>query len=271
MSEVNHNQANRTAYQGIESLDSFSNQKELDRYRKYRINRYVPVIEFIKQFSEDNKKQNVIEVGSGSSALLYSIYESGLLNRGVGVEMSTSRYLFAEAWKMDKNYIAIENINSDFCSFVAEEESADWYIVIDNTFTYLEPENIRYPHALLQQAKTALKRGGLLLLDFINYAKREKGRDYQQWTAFPDSDPYSYGVYSNCIDKDGYNQSTSIYIKRDGTESRKVEFSCVYTRAEIEGLLSTNGFKVEKVFSDFLGNNFEPNESDRMVVLARKF
>jgi SAM-dependent methyltransferase len=201
---------------------------------------------------------------------LYGLLEAGLLSNGTGIELSASRYEFAEAWKADLGAAGIKNINQDFTNVRMDSDVADWYVVIDNTFTYLEPESPDFPQCLLQQAYSILKPGGFLLLDLINYAKREKGMDYQQWVKFPESDPYIYGLYSNEIGSNNHNKSTSIYIKRDGTESHHVIFSRVYRQSEIEDLVSRHSFKVEKVFSDFLENNFEPAESDRMVVLARK-
>ena len=151
-----------------------------------------------------------------------------------------------------------------------DSDVADWYVVIDNTFTYLEPESPDFPQCLLQQAYFTLMPGGFLLLDFINYAKREKGKDYQQWINFPESDPHIYGLYSNKIGSNNYNQSTSIYIKRDGTESRKVEYSRVYTLDEISNLIRSMNFTVEGIFGSFNFDPFHENSSERLVIIAQK-
>jgi SAM-dependent methyltransferase len=270
MSELVASQANRNAYSDIENMASFTEQDELQRYREYRIKRYQPVVGFVSRHNQNARHQHFVEIGSGSSALLYALYKAGLLASGTGIELSTSRHNFAQAWKEEHGYSVIENINADFSEITLGQEATDWYIVIDNTFTYLEPENRDFPDQILEQPYSCLKKGGRLLLDFINYAKREVGRDYQQWVVFPESDPYSYGLYSNRIDSDGFNQSISIYIKRDGTESQKVEYSGVYSQADIEQLVMAKGFVVESIHADFNGSGFQPDTSDRLVLLAIK-
>ena len=73
MPENDTNQTNRSAYNDTEKLANFSDTQELARYRQYRINRYSPVVRLIEKWSQGSSGLNVVEVGSGSSALLYSL------------------------------------------------------------------------------------------------------------------------------------------------------------------------------------------------------
>ncbi len=208
-------------------------------------------------------------MGSGSSALLYAFAEAGRLAKGIGIELSESRSKFAEAWKRDGDYSMVTNMNGDFSGVGVDEAAWDWFVVIDNTFTYLYPENALYPTGLLEKAMRSLKAGGYLLLDFINYAKREPDNEIRHWVAYAENDPYAYGLYSHKI-SNGINLSESIFVKRGGGESRKLEESKVYSLQEISTLVASCGFEVDSVFATFDEQPFVEKESERLVVLARK-
>jgi SAM-dependent methyltransferase len=262
---------NFNAYNSIEALDSFKSASEINSYRARRLARYIPVSNFIaKRASEQFDKYSVIEVGSGSSTLLYQLEIMGMLRQGVGVELSKSRFDFAERWKYEEGYDNVKNVNSNFASFEFSQATFDWFIVIDNTFTYLYPEDADYPHILLRQAAGALRSGGRILLDFINYDKRLPNIELQQWNVFPEADPFSHGLYSHKI-VDGINTTESIFIRRNGgDESRKIELSKVYSLSGISKLLRACDLHVSEVFASFNEDSYLPETSDRLIVVAEK-
>lgn len=260
---------NIRAYENAESLRNFSDRGQIVAYRKARLERYQPVVDFVLKRLGVILPASFLEIGSGSSALLYALASRNLLQHGLGIELSQSRHEFAQLWREDDGFHAVENVNQNFANVDLRPSRYDWCIVIDNTFTYLYPEDPQYPIELLRRARLALKAGGRVLLDFFNYARRETGIDYRQWIAFPESDPFSYGLYSNQI-ADGINCAESIFIKRDGTESRKREFSKVYSLADMDKLLAQCGFWVAEVFSGFDERPFVADSSERLVIVAAK-
>lgn len=262
---------NIRAYEAVESIENFASFDEIVAYRKRRVERYAPVVNFVAKRSKSQPfGLSVVEVGSGSSALLYGIAEKRELKCGIGIELAQSRFDFAERWKLDDGYHAVTNINQNFASVDLESSAFDWFIVIDNTFTYLYPEDTSYPEQLLRQAFNALRPGGRVLLDFINYAKRKPDVNVQQWNEFPKSDPFSFGLYAHKI-SNGINATERIFIKRDdGGVSRKLELSKVYSLDEISELLSECGFEVSEVFSDFNEEPYHANSSERLVVVAER-
>jgi hypothetical protein len=84
--------ANLQAYSDIENIKAFSTRLELEDYRNNRLNRYDMVVEVIKKISQHSFPLSVTKIGSGSSALLYSMLSKGVLTKGIGVELSTSRH-----------------------------------------------------------------------------------------------------------------------------------------------------------------------------------
>jgi hypothetical protein len=262
------NHINLQAYNSIELLSAYKTKESLKGYRNSRLSRYQPHAEFILNRSS-GKPVSMIEIGSGSSVLLYKIAQKTMLTKAMGVELSKSRSEFAEQWKKDEGYEMVENVNKNFVDVEMGTELWDWFVVIDNTFTYLFPEDPNYPSLLLKKALDGLNKGGRIIIDFINYARRMPDIEYKSWSAFTANDPYSYGLYSNKI-TDGINRSESIFIKRDGSESNKIELCKVYSLEQLTTLLSTHGFTVDEVFATFDEHAFIAGESERLMVVARK-
>ncbi len=258
---------NRHAYVGIEQVSGYADRESLLEYRRGRLVKYAPVVDFL--VARSAAPISVVEIGSGSSALLYALAQAGRLHQGLGIELSPSRHEFAELWKQDDGVANVTNLNASFDECAMAAATWDWLVVVDNTFTYLAPEDAGYPAQLLRQAFAALKDDGRVLLDFINYARRVPGTDYRQWARYPDTDPYSFGLYSNKIEA-GVNHCESIFIKRDGSEWHKREQSQVYPLAELAALLGSCGFVVQEVFAMFDGEAYVESESDRLLVVAGK-
>lgn len=260
-------ESNRVAYDGIEQISSFASEEALRGYRRARIAKYKAAVEFMSLRSP--AATAVLEVGSGSSALLYALAQAGCLREGLGIELSRSRHEFAERWKRDEGETRVTNVNGSFDEVEMASSRWDWFAVIDNTFTYLYPEDASYPAQLLGKAFKTLNREGRVLLDVINYAKRVPGVDYRQWAQFADTDPYAFGLYSSRVEN-GINSDESIFIKRDGSQWRKREQSKVYSLTELTSLLESCGFVVDEVFGNLAEQPYAALESDRLVVVAGK-
>ena len=259
---------NLQAYNAIERLSAYETREILNEYRNSRVLRYQPHVDFILEHS-GGKPISLIEIGSGSSALLYTIAKRNMLTKAMAVELSKSRFEFAEQWKQDEGYSMVENVNDNFANVNMRDSEWDWFIVIDNTFTYLFPENPEYPALLLDKAFKCLKPGGRIIIDFINYAHRLPDVEYKSWSAFTENDPFSYGLYSNKINN-GVNRSESVFIKRDGTESKKTELSKVYSLDKLSAILLQHGFAVSEVFATFDKQIFLADSSERLMVVAKK-
>jgi hypothetical protein len=262
------NSINLQAYNTIELLSAYETSESLNEYRNARMLRYQTHADFILDRS-GGQPVSLIEIGSGSSVLPYTIAKRNMLLRAKAVELSRSRYEFAEQWKKDEGYNMVENVNDNFVNVQMGESEWDWFIVIDNTFTYLFPEDAEYPALLLDKAFKCLKPGGQIIIDFINYARRSHDVEYKSWSAFTENDPYSYGLYSNKI-TGGINRSESIFIKRDKSESKKIELSKVYSLEQLSAILLLHGFSVEEVFETFDKQEFICESSERLMVVAKK-
>ena len=249
-------------------MENFTNHDEVVSYREKRKNRYADFIFWMNDLF--TKPVSVIEIGSGSSALLYSMNDAQILGSGVGVEISPARHNFAEIWKQDEGISNGNNMNNDFSNIEFEDEASDLFVVIDDTFSYLKPEDASYPTLLLDKAWKSLVKGGVIIIDIINYHRNESGDERRFWNQFSEDDPFQFGLYEKNI-IDNVNHSKSIFIARDGSIDIKIDLSYVYSKEALTKLMESSGFVVEGVFSNFRQAPYLPETSERLVVLAKKF
>jgi hypothetical protein len=73
----------------------------------------------------------VVEVVAGNGKLLFLLEQEGLLDEGIGYELSSSRVLFSNEFAKLLNYSKISNINSDFLNQDFEHNSVDLVIAVD--------------------------------------------------------------------------------------------------------------------------------------------
>ena len=263
---------NYHSYANVETLDHYSTIDERETRWIERQIHYKSHINFFKR-KTCGKTIRAVEIGSGSSILLYSLAELNIMIDGVGIELAKRRWEFAEKWKTDKNIMQVKNINNNFKNVKLKRGYYDYYICIDNTFSYLYPENPKYPELMLQQANESLVPNGYLLLDFINFLPIiRKTRNGKSWSKFSDTDKYSYGLYDREYHlSENIIKTKKIYLLRDeNIEEIHNEISYVYTLDSINKVLSNNGFVVKEIYSDFEENIFDEEVSQRLVVLASK-
>jgi len=61
-----------------------------------------------------------------------------------------------------------------------------------------------------------------------------------------------------------------IIITRKGIEKSYYESVRAYTKEELLSFFNNNGLKVECIYGNYLGNNFEEESSPRIIIIAQK-
>lgn len=263
------NNTNFKSYSQIENIANFKDQAEINEYRKKRFIMWEKAVNFLGKFREANQKWSVYEIGSGNSGLLYSLDARGWLTAGVGIEYSQTRHEFAELWKKQDNYTRITNLQGDFAMVELEPMAFDLCLVIDNTFSYLAPENAAYPEILLQQASQRLKTHGRIVIDFHNYNMLVPGQPQRSWSRFPDTDPFRWGLYENLVEN-GVNTGSYIYVRPDGSQDSRVEHSQVYSLQDMESFFEKHGFALECHYGGWDESAYDAKTSKRLLVVAKK-
>lgn len=264
---------NFQAYEDVEQIQDFDSIQDIELYRNERLGMYEDHLSYVQSISDiRGKKLNIVDIGSGSSALLFKLANEKLINKGVGVEIAHSRYQFAEKWKSDLNNKSIHNINSNFEEVNLKECFYDIIFCIDNTFSYFHPEDNQYPSLFIKKAWQWLNKGGLLIFEMHNYKTIiEKMNDniLYFWKKNKTSNNFNYSLYKYNYDKNKNHITTySKYLSKSIIKEKK-EVSYVYDTKIINNLID-NKFKIDNIFSDFNLNQHNEKCSDDMVIICSK-
>lgn len=263
------NDLNYKAYENIEDLSNYKSDLELELYRNERLKLYSTHVNFIKNnITVDSLR--VVEVGSGSSALLYALEKSNMLTESsLGIEFSNSRYKFAERWREDCSFKNVNNVNNDFSKVDIATAYYDLFLIVDNTFSYLDSENSLYPQICVNKAYESLKENGKLIIEVHNFSKiidaMSKDNISYFWKENAKSNPFSYSLYKyNYIPDTNRLITESVYISRENKIQVKKEIAYVYTIDSLNQLFNGK-FMIDGVFQDYHCNEFTSDSSDMVV------
>lgn len=267
---------NLSAYETVESMANYATDEDLDRYRALLLEKSRPTLDFIATHVGARDPLAVVEFCSGSSRLLYSLERRGLLDRGYGIEVSPSRYGFAESWKRDLNFDRTTNFHRPAGDFVFPHDGIDLVILIDGAMSYIYPSDTGLPERIIENSRENLRPGGALLLesavmDGETEAFIRRHGCHRTYISGDDRDPFSFALYQT----EPVNwpakvfKNTSSYIDRaTGGCTVKEELYKYFGADELTTLLGDRGFSVSH-FSSFGGEPFTES-SDTLVTLAIK-
>ncbi len=155
----------KTGYEGFESPESFPTTKSLQDYRRLLLQKTERQVAFIARHL-GRRNLRVIDFGSGNGRLLVALALEGMLDLGIGVEISQSRVAFAQQWTADLNLNSIvHNVSADALEFANFERGTfDLSVCITGAFGYFKPIRERAPVELLNKMRVAVIPGGHLLM-----------------------------------------------------------------------------------------------------------
>ena len=131
---------NLSAYNDVENQCNFSE----DSFKKYcdeKLESCSKHSQFIQKHCVDNEvlwNGKVCEIGSGNSKLLYRLENDNLLHEGVGLEISSSRYKFAEKFKSYVGSQKVKNLNKNVFD-TTPLSNFDIVIGVDIVFQLITP------------------------------------------------------------------------------------------------------------------------------------
>jgi len=233
---------NLIAYDNYETIDS---KEAIEKYRKEKINGVKGSIEFIQNIflKKQIDKLNVLEIGSGNSKVLYALEEHAILNSGIGIEVSKSRFEFAEKWKRDMNFNKTTNINKNIFDINFEKiKNIDLCIGFDLVFQFFLPMGENFDYNILKKIYNSLKTDGVLILELSNLTQM---KNKKTWDEFYEPDPWRFSLWNCQYDEEKeFLQWDKYFIHR--TEAKIDKTSIVlkqYSKKQIETLLKSVGFK----------------------------
>jgi SAM-dependent methyltransferase len=220
-------------YEGYERLDSFTSE-QLEKYRMMLLEKTKPQTEFIRRHVP-NAPLNVVEIGSGNGRLLISLGLAGLLNSGVGYDISLSRTQFANRWATDMDQYLNAGISFVQRDIVTAPPSPqkDLAICITGCFQYfysIAPEAPRNVLRWMNCAKYKL---------FELYKRPPMGRT---WKKLPEGDRWAY-ILDEYVDNSDWVEHTKVFIDRNGKEDVRRENLGYYTMSGFLGNLERAGYR----------------------------
>ncbi len=250
---------NLYAYDEVENLDNFTDV-EFESYCKDKLMTCIEHCDFLLSHCiNESWTGRVCEIGSGNSKLLYSLEKKELLEFGYGIEISTSRYLFAEKFKQYLSSNKVNNINKNIFD-LEPLVNMDVVIGVDIVFQLIAPV---YPNAeldLLSWIYGSMKSQGHLVLelwDFEHILQQLSltNNDLELKEHFDASDPFE-SVLANIkqnAEKDIVWEKK--FIKR--SDKSISEFNNIlrpYSSQQITRVLEDAGFENINIYSKWSEN-----------------
>lgn len=266
----------KTGYEGFERLENFPTAESLDAYRKHLLDKTAAQVAFIaKQLGK--RPLRVFEIGSGNGRLLVALALRGMLERGIGIDISQSRIRFAQRWISDLGISSIQTAAADaltFDDFAAGD--FDLAACITGAFGYLRAIRETAPAEVLGKMRRSLRDGGKALLELYQMPASRKqmlrlgGGRFRTWQPLPPEDRFAY-----YLDDFEYWQDLNvlrhgkIFIARDGSiDAGREEVLTYYTRKTLSRVMNDCGFEKPRFWSDFEGAAYREGQSAALVALA---
>lgn len=267
--------SNLRAYTNIEQLTNYKNAVELNNYRQHLLKKSQEQANYIKSYF--NHKIKVFEACAGNSRLLYKLYLNSALEEAEGVEISTSRFDFAQDWKNEFPGANVVNVCANIIEYQAKKEYYDIAVCITGAFGYFYPIDNSYPEKLLNKLYDLIRVDGYILLELyqhskdIEFCRMGKNNEINRWVELPKSDPFrfylsKYIFYEkeNCLD------CREIFIRRDGyIDDTKNEVLKIYSMDEINKMLIKSGFEIKDIHGEWNKEKYD-NRSEKLIIMAKK-
>ncbi len=263
---------NLTAYNEVEQLKNFTDET-FRNYCNDKLNGCNKHLDFLQKLFPNNSKLSVCEVGSGNSKLLYALEKEKMISDAVGIEISHSRYLFAEKFKEYMHSKKVRNINKNIFE-VKDIQNCDLIIGCDIVMQLISPLARNAEYDFLRWCYNGLKKDGVLVIELMTFESILKQLEYNDdvlniWQEFPKSDPFEYvlsKIYLNGSNDINWDKT---FLKRNSIE--KSFFNNIlrpYLKKDIKELLLKNGFTNIHFFEKWSEN--DDTLDDEYIVTATK-
>ena len=254
------------SFEGVEALQGFTDLGQLNSYRQARLSQMRLRSDWLVELVTRSKSCSILDIGAGSSALLYSAEESGKLSYGIAIEPALSRHVFAEKWKEDCGFQKVTNLHGYFDD-VPITRTVDLVSCLDNTLSYILAQDVNGAISrLLVRAGAWLVDDGFLVIEVLDYGRRPL---WKKRVEMEQSDRFLYAEYLIKLQDDGTVYSESVYLPRNKSSSiKKVDAAAYVPPAKLMEELKTAGFIVHLVPDALPWVGLE--DFPRTVIVARK-
>jgi len=228
------------SFEGVEDITTFANADTIEAYRANRLNKVALHGDWLARQTSRPKPFVVVDVGAGSSCLLYSFANAGNLSHGIAIEPARSRHAFAERWRLDGHYENVENLCTTLDQIPPRRASADMVLCLDNTLSYMYSQDDLYPQIVATTAAEWLRPGGILVIEVLDYASMPR---YEQQIETPEDPRFRSSSYYIELLPDGtVISTTTVYPRNSDTPIKKRDGAKCVRRESLAQHLKDTGF-----------------------------
>jgi len=269
-------EAYKTGYEGFEVPENFPTETALADYRQLLVAETGRETAFIARHL-GHRKLRIMDLGSGNGRLLVTLGLEGMVEFGLGVEISRSRVAFAQQWVRDLGLQDIQWVAADVLDFNEFEAGAfDIVTCLGDVFSYFRAVRKAAPAEMLVRTRTALVRDGCLLLHIYQMSKEREqmlalsGGRLRVWRPLPPEDRFAYYLSElDYVAEERMLTHRKTFIGRDGSiDDGRMEVMGYHSRAELLQLLNNGGFHRIQLYADFDDAPIGEEEPGMLVALA---
>lgn len=246
----------------------FNSQLYLDLYKHRDTNDAKKIISLISKNITLPKGSKVLDLACGSGR--HSILFAGKGYNVLGIDLSG--YLIKQAEKITKlkypQYSERLKFEIKDMRDISHKNEFDLIVNLFSSFGYFDTDKENY--RVVNGVSKALKKGGFFFFDFLNSQYLKKNLI-----------PYDvklrnhYGVIQVREINNGFVKKNIFFIKNNNKSSYPVinnfyEKIKLYSLKDFRIFFNKAGLKIIKVFGNYSGKNYNPSDSERLIILARK-
>jgi len=219
-------------------------QEEADMFIKNLVNHLAPL-----------KNSLMLDLACGKGR--YSIALNRMGYHVTGIDLSQRKI---EAAKKHQNSTLTFAVND--MRMPLEPNKYDYVFNLFTSFGYFDNEEEN--KIVLTNVYTSLKKGGLFVLDYVNGEKAAKHLMEQEKCCIKGVDfNIKRYVKNRLIIKE-------VNIKDGEGECSFSEKVSIFSETKLKGYITGCGFEITETFGDYQLNQFDPVNSDRLIIISRK-
>jgi precorrin-6B methylase 2 len=213
---------------------------------------------FIKNNCLQNLKNNkVCEIGSGNGKLLIAMDLDGIVSKAIGIEISESRFNFAEKFRKQYQSKNVSFINDDLFK-VSPLNNFDLIFGVDIVFQLLSALSEKAEKQTLDWIYDSLKPNGSILLELREFKSTLHVLDTQHdginrtWEKFDQSDPFDFVLSKQYVNEQNYLVRENLFYKRNTFETSFFKILLkLYSPVKISALFLRHGFKHINIVKEY--------------------
>lgn len=206
-------------------------------------------------FLELDKSSKVLDLACGKGR--HSVTLNKLGYNVLGVDLSPNSIQQAKQCENDRLKFAVHDMRE-----VIQGEKFDAIFNLFTSFGYFDA--LCDNECVIRSIHTMLNENGFLIIDFMNAEKVISNLVMKELKSVDGIDFRIERIY------DGTHIFKHIRFDADGRSHHYTERVQALKVGDFEKLLTENGFTIIRTFGDFSLNPYDPNTSDRLIIIAKK-